>query len=101
MKAQAVVFSAPRQVEFMEVHCPDPGPDDVVVRLTHSWISNGTEGSFLRGERIDGDTPYRAGDAWPFPIIAGYQKVGVAEWVGAAVHDIAVGETVFCAFWQG
>ncbi len=52
MKAQAVVFTAPRQVEFMEIHCPDPGPEDVVVRLTHSWISNGTEGSFLRGERI-------------------------------------------------
>jgi 2-desacetyl-2-hydroxyethyl bacteriochlorophyllide A dehydrogenase len=97
MQAQAVVFTAPNTVEFQTVTCPDPGPGDVVVRVTHSWISNGTEGSFLRGERIAGDTAYRPGDAWPFPIIAGYQKIGVAEWVGADVHDIAVGETVFAA----
>jgi threonine dehydrogenase-like Zn-dependent dehydrogenase len=36
---------------------------------------HGTEGSFLRGERIAGDTPYRTGDAWPFPIVAGFYGV--------------------------
>ena len=95
MKAHAVVFTAPNTVRFQEVTCPDPGPDDLVVRVTHSWISNGTEGSYLRGERIAGDTPYRDGDAWPFPIVAGYQKVGVVERVGENITDIAVGETVF------
>lgn len=97
MQANAVVFTAPNAVEYRPVTCPEPGPRDVVVRVTHSWISNGTEGSFLRGERIAGDTPYRPGDPWPFPIVAGYQKIGVAEWVGAEVTDIAVGETVFAA----
>lgn len=97
MQANAVVFTAPNTVEYRTVTCPEPGPRDVVVRVTQSWISNGTEGSFLRGERIAGDTPYRAGDPWPFPIVAGYQKIGVAEWVGAEVTDIAVGETVFAA----
>lgn len=97
MNANAVVFTAPNVVEFKAVQCPDPTPDDVVVRVTHSWISNGTEGSFLRGERIAGDTAYRPGDPWPFPIVAGYQKIGVVEWVGADVPDIAVGETVFVA----
>lgn len=97
MQANAVVFTAPNTVEYRAVTCPEPGPRDVVVRVTHSWISNGTEGSFLRGERIAGDTPYRPGDPWPFPIVAGYQKIGVAEWVGAEVNDIAVGETVFAA----
>jgi 2-desacetyl-2-hydroxyethyl bacteriochlorophyllide A dehydrogenase len=29
--------------------------------------------------------------------VAGYQKIGVAEWVGPEVTDIAVGETVFVA----
>lgn len=96
MQAQAVVFTAPNQVEFQSVTCPDPGPDDVVVRVTHSWISNGTEGSFLRGERIAGDTAYREGDPWPFPIVAGYQKIGVVEWVGEDIADFFVGETVFC-----
>lgn len=97
MQANAVVFTAPNTVEYRTVTCPEPGPRDVVVRVTHSWISNGTEGSFLRGERIAGDTPYYPGDPWPFPIVAGYQKIGVAEWVGAEVTDIAVGETVFVA----
>lgn len=97
MQANAVVFTAPNTVEYRTVTCPEPGPRDVVVRVTQSWISNGTEGSFLRGERIAGDTPYRAGDPCPFPIVAGYQKIGVAEWVGAEVTDIAVGETVFAA----
>ncbi|MFH1572125.1 MAG: zinc-binding dehydrogenase [Gemmatimonadota bacterium] len=97
MQARAVVFTAPNQVEVRAVTCPDPGPGDAVVRVTHSWISNGTEGSFLRGERIAGDTAYRQGDPWPFPIVAGYQKIGVVEAVGAGIADLAVGETVFCA----
>lgn len=95
MNAQAVVFPKPNTVVFQTVDCPDPGPNNVVVRVTHSWISNGTEGSFLRGERIEGDTAYREGDAWPFPIVAGYQKVGVVDWVGDDISDIVVGETVF------
>ncbi len=97
MQANAVVFTAPNTVEYRPITCPDPGLKDAVVRVTHSWISNGTEGSFLRGERIAGDTPYQAGDPWPFPIVAGYQKIGVVEWVGAEITDLTVGETVFAA----
>lgn len=95
MQADAVVFTSPNTVEFKQITCPDPGPGDVVVRISHSWISNGTEGSYLRGERIAGDTPYREGDAWPFPVVAGYQKIGVVEWIGADVTDLEIGETVF------
>lgn len=96
MQANAVVFTAPEVVEYTSVACPEPGPEDVVVRVSHSWISNGTEGSFLRGERIAGDTACRPGDPVPFPIVAGYQKVGSVEWVGRNVDGFAVGETVFC-----
>jgi 2-desacetyl-2-hydroxyethyl bacteriochlorophyllide A dehydrogenase len=97
MQADAVVFTAPGVVAYQEITCPEPEPGDVVVRITHSWISNGTEGSFLRGERIEGDTAYRPGDPWPFPIVPGYQKVGIVEWVGDQVTDLTVGETVFAA----
>ncbi|MDB4385584.1 alcohol dehydrogenase catalytic domain-containing protein, partial [Opitutaceae bacterium] len=95
MKAQAVVFTAPGEVKFQDVSCPDPGPNDVVVDITHSWISNGTEGSFLRGERLAGDTAKAPGDPEPFPMIAGYQKVGWVREVGAEVKDFAVGDFVF------
>lgn len=97
MKAQAVVFTAPRTVEFCQVDCPAPGPGDAVVRLTHSWISNGTEGSFLRGERLAGDTARRPGDPDPFPIVAGYQKIGIVEQAGERIDDLQVGEAVFVA----
>jgi len=97
MKAHAVVFTQKNRVEFLEVDCPEPGPRDVVIKTTHSWISNGTEGSYLRGERIGGDTPYRPGDPIPFPIVPGYQQVGVVEAVGREVADLTPGETVFCS----
>lgn len=95
MKAQAVVFTAPGVVKFQEISCPEPGPDDVVIDVTHSWISNGTEGSFLRGERLAGDTAKAPGDPEPFPMVAGYQKVGWVTSVGANVKDFAVGDFVF------
>jgi len=95
MKSQAVVFTGPGVVEFCDVNCPEPGADDVVIDVTYSWISNGTEGSFLRGERLAGDTAKKPGDPAPFPIIAGYQKVGWVTAVGANVTDFAVGDFVF------
>ncbi len=95
MKANAVVAVEPWRVEFKEIDVPDPGLDDVVIRVTHSWISNGTEGSFVRGERIAGDTLWVDGDPVPFPHVPGYQKVGVVEWLGEAVTGLSIGQTVF------
>lgn len=96
MKAHAVVFPDRLEVVFREVVVPDPGPDDVVVDTHYSWISNGTEGSFLRGERVNGETPYTPGAPWPFPIAAGYQSTGVVRSVGANVMDVRPGQWVFC-----
>lgn len=95
MKARAAVAVAPRLVEFREVEVPEPGPEDVAVRVLHSWISNGTEGSFVRGERIAGDTPRADSDPLPFPHVPGYQKVGIVEQIGAAVTRFAPGDAVF------
>jgi 2-desacetyl-2-hydroxyethyl bacteriochlorophyllide A dehydrogenase len=100
MTAHAVVFTQPNVVEFRRVETPHPGPTDVVVRVTHSWISNGTEGSYLRGERIGGDRAYRPGDPIPFPIVPGYQKVGVVESIGSEVSQFKVGQSVFAALGQ-
>jgi len=91
MQAQAVVAVGRGHVEFQTVTVPE----DVVVRLTHSWISNGTEGSFVRGERIGGDTPRAETDPLPFPHVPGYQKVGIVASIGPDVSHVAVGDTVF------
>jgi len=95
LQARAVVAVSPRVVEVQSVQVPEPAPEEAVIRLVHSWISNGTEGSFVRGERIGGDTPWREGDLLPFPIVTGYQKVGIVEQVGEAIADLRVGEMVF------
>jgi bacteriochlorophyllide a dehydrogenase len=97
LRAHAVVFSAPCVVEFAEIECPDPGEDEVVLDLLHSWISPGTEGSYLRGERVHGDTPYTPGDTWPFPVVPGYQKVGRVRSVGRGVEGFAEGDVVFAS----
>ena len=49
----------------------------------------------MRGERIAGDTPYEPGAPWPFPIVAGYQKVGVITQIGSEVTGLEVGDRVF------
>lgn len=97
MEAHAVVFTGSGQVAYRKIECPEPGDDDVIVELHHSWISNGTEGSFLRGERLSGDVAWRPGDPAPFPMVAGYQKVGRVLRVGAAVMDLAPGDWVFAS----
>ena len=97
MGARAVVFSARNRVEFRQIDVPDPSPGDVVVRTRFSWISNGTESSFLRGERTSGDVPFHPEDPPPFPRVPGYQKTGVVEWVGSEVEDVCPGEWVFAA----
>jgi len=97
MKSRAVMALAPWRVELVEIVTPHPGPRDVVVDLDYSWISNGTEGSFIRGERIAGDTPWREGDPSPFPHVPGYQSVGRVRALGDGVTGLTVGQTVFVA----
>ncbi len=95
MEARAVVTTSIGKVEFTPVTVPVPTPEDVVIQITHSWISNGTEGSMIRGERIAGDTPRSDSDPMPFPHVPGYQKTGIVEWVGKNVMDIHIGDLVF------
>jgi bacteriochlorophyllide a dehydrogenase len=97
MKVNAVVATKPWSVELQELSIANPGPEEVVVQVTHSWISPGTEGSFIRGERLAGDTPLAPNDPSPFPLVTGYQKVGVVTWVGENVKNFAVGERVFAS----
>jgi 2-desacetyl-2-hydroxyethyl bacteriochlorophyllide A dehydrogenase len=100
LSGQAVVASAPNRVALETVQIPAPGDEDVVVRVTHSWISNGTESSFVRGERIQGDTPRREDDPSPFPHVPGYQKCGIVEHAGAMVPDLKIGDAVFVSISQ-
>ncbi|SEO13333.1 zinc-binding dehydrogenase [Paenibacillus sp. OV219] len=95
MEARAVVFVNKNEITVRDVEVPEPGARDVVIDVAHSWISIGTESSFLRGERISGETPYREDGPWPFPQVAGYQKVGRVTQVGELVDHVKLGDLVF------
>lgn len=97
MRSKAVVFTGPNQVEWTDIESVDPGPNDVVIDIWHSWVSNGTEGSFLRGERLSGDEAWQRGDPMPFPMVAGYQKVGPIVKMGENVEGFEIGQVVFAA----
>lgn len=97
MKAEAVLFTREHQVEFAPIRVADePGPDEVTVRTKYSWISNGTEGSFLRGDRVDGVQPRLPGMPGPYPMVPGYQKAGIVEKIGDGVTGLQPGDWVFC-----
>jgi len=100
MMGKGVVFTEKLKVAYQDVNVPAPKEDEVVIAVEHSWISNGTESSFLRGERTDGETPFREGDPLPFPQVAGYQKVGRITAIGEAVTGFAIGERVFATISQ-
>lgn len=97
MKAKAVVFTDVNQVSFEDVEVPEQGPEEVTVELEYSWISNGTESSFLKGERVTGEQVTRPEDILPFPQVAGYQKVGIVRSVGDQVRDLKPGDRVFAS----
>ena len=97
MEAEAVIFVARNWVDFERIEVPDPTPQDVVVRTRYSWISNGTESSYLGGERSNGETPIGPDDCPGFPRVPGYQKTGTVEWVGSEIEDLLPGDWVFVA----
>ena len=85
MKARGVVFTAPEQVEVWDIEIPEPGPEDVFIRVLYSGISVGTEGWNLLG-KYKGVT---------YPLVTGYQYCGVVEKVGSTVTGIEGGQLVF------
>ncbi|QGQ94229.1 hypothetical protein EHS13_04565 [Paenibacillus psychroresistens] len=97
MIGKGVVFKERLKVAYQDVSIPEPQVDDVVISVEYSWISNGTESSYLRGERSNGETAFKNGDPIPFPQINGYQKVGKITSIGANVTGFNVGERVFAA----
>ncbi|QBD83466.1 NADP-dependent oxidoreductase [Ktedonosporobacter rubrisoli] len=85
---QAIVinaFGGPEQLVLQEVPRPEPGPDEVLIRVEAAgigpWDIKVRES--LVGER-------------QFPFILGWESAGIIEQVGADVRDFAVGDAVYC-----
>ncbi|HET9771117.1 MAG TPA: zinc-binding alcohol dehydrogenase [Acidimicrobiia bacterium] len=83
MKAQALLFVAPGQVELRTVEAGEPGDDDVVVRTAYSGVSTGTELLAYRGQLDPGlvldETIGSLGGTFSYPFPYGYSCAGVVE----------------------
>jgi L-iditol 2-dehydrogenase len=88
MKARGVVFTAPEKVDVWDIDIPEPGPEDVLIRVLYSGISIGTEGWILMN-KYKGVT---------YPLVTGYQYCGVVEKAGAQATGLKEGDLAFARF---
>jgi 2-desacetyl-2-hydroxyethyl bacteriochlorophyllide A dehydrogenase len=86
----AVVFSGPGEAEVRDVEVPDPGPGEVLVRSEYSQISTGTERCVWQGDFHEAGQP-----PLPYPVVPGYQRVGIVEELGEDVEGLQPGMRVF------
>lgn len=87
MQGQRIVFTAPNQVELQlfDLDLDQLAPDEVIIQVSHSLISPGTELACLRGT-----------ESWArLPFVPGYAGCGKVLAVGSAVQDVRIGERVF------
>ncbi|MGE3287109.1 MAG: zinc-binding alcohol dehydrogenase [Pseudonocardia sp.] len=92
--AEAFWLAEPGRGEIRPEQIPEPGPDDVVVRMLHSGISRGTEMTVFRGgvpanQHALMRAPFQEG-GFPAPVKYGYLAVGTVE------EGALRGRTVFC-----
>lgn len=91
MNNPTIVFQKPGVVELEDRAIVEPGPDSVRIRTSVSLISTGTEMSIFGGEVQPGSA---WAQAYPFPVVPGYNNVGVVEAVGPGVDAAWLGKRV-------
>jgi 2-desacetyl-2-hydroxyethyl bacteriochlorophyllide A dehydrogenase len=82
---RAVVVERPGRAGLQRVPRPEPGPDEVLVRVGAAGIC-GSDVEVLEGRRPSAYVRY--------PIIPGHEWAGTVESVGPNVHNVDVGATV-------
>lgn len=86
-EAEAVVFERPGALSIRRLSLPEPGPGEVQIRILWSGISTGTERLLWTGTM-----PPFPGLA--YPLVPGYESVGVVENAGPDC-SLDAGQTVF------
>lgn len=99
MKARAVTHVGPRRVELHELELPEPGADEVRVRVEASGLSAGTERLIFSGQ-LEPDEPLDTtlpglGGGLRYPLRYGYCAVGVVEAAGSPKHEGWLGRRVY------
>ena len=86
MKTKAIVVTAPNTVELKEVEIPSPGTSEVLIDVSKTCVSPGTEMRCMSGNA----------EASTFPYVPGYCQVGVVM-EGGPGTSIEPGTRVFSA----
>ncbi len=89
--AKRIVFTAPREVQVLDMTPPIPAAGEVQVQLEFSAISGGTERANLSG---NDSVSWARGPEVLFPRTGGYSSAGVVTAVGEGVTTCAVGDRV-------
>ncbi len=87
MDTHAVILTAPGQLALECVGLSVPKPSDIIVEITHSGISTGTEKLFYSGQM----PPF---PGMGYPLVPGYEAAGVVVEAGREA-GVAVGTHVF------
>ncbi|TCP59963.1 3-hydroxyethyl bacteriochlorophyllide a dehydrogenase [Rhodovulum bhavnagarense] len=87
METTAVILRGPRDIGLGRLSLTEPGPRDLVVEITHSGISTGTEKLFYTGEM----PPF---PGMGYPLVPGYEAAGEIVAAGPETN-FKVGERVF------
>ena len=95
MENYGIVFTAPNVASVLELPMPSPGAGEVLVRLTRSALSSGTERANLIGVPDGGVGIFAKDDGTvTWPRHCGYSSVGVVEALGVGVDGLRVGDRV-------
>lgn len=99
MKVASLYFTAPREVEIREEDLPSPEAGQVLVEVSMSAISAGTELLVYRGQfppdlKVDESIPALSG-AFAYPLCYGYSTVGRVMALGDRVDPVWAGREVF------
>ena len=95
MQNYGIVFTAPNVAAVLDLPMPSPKADEVLVRLTRSALSSGTERANLIGVPDGGVGIFARDDGTTtWPRHCGYSSVGVVESLGADVDCLHVGDRV-------
>lgn len=87
METEAVILEGPQRLSVRRLGLNQPGPEDLVVDISHSGISTGTEKLFWSGQM----PPF---PGMGYPLVPGYEAVGEVVEAGAGT-GYRSGEHVF------
>ena len=90
---RTALIRKPYEVVIQEAETPEPEPGQILIRTTVSGISAGTEMNLYKGTNPD-LVRRRWGERFVYPMVPGYQGVGVVVQRAPDVTDFEIGDRV-------